>query len=257
MATDFELRHQTLLHFLLVSLAFLSYLLVPDDIVWAFVKDSSHAHLLERSLFAVATLLIGAAAAICTWARAYPAPQRVSSSAPIAGDGPYRHLRFPSRLGNLLFAVGLGSLAPLPGFLILVAGQALLDFRLIRRAEQDLKRAAHPEQTLPRCLACSPRFAPVCPPKVMPPTGSKPFGENPPSGDSSPPCLSLRCCRSTASPKFSPSPACFFGLYSTCPCSLAPGRLNDSWRFLLLAPAASRPPRQRLRSDYIACRLHS
>jgi protein-S-isoprenylcysteine O-methyltransferase Ste14 len=145
MVTDFELHHQTLLHFLLVSLAFLTYLLVPDDIVWAFVKDSSHPHLLERSLFAVATLLIGAAAAICTWARAYPAPQRVSSSAPIACDGPYGHLRFPSHLGNLLFAAGLGSLVPLPGFLILVAGQALLDFRLIRRAEQDLKRAAHPQ----------------------------------------------------------------------------------------------------------------
>ena len=50
MATDFELRHETLLHLLLVLLAFLSYLLVLDDFVWAFVKDWSHPHLLERGL---------------------------------------------------------------------------------------------------------------------------------------------------------------------------------------------------------------
>jgi protein-S-isoprenylcysteine O-methyltransferase Ste14 len=164
-ATDFELRHQTLLHFLLVSLAFLTYLLVPDDIVWAFVKDSSHPHLLERTLFAIATLFIGTAAAICTWARAYPASQSVSSSVPTARDGPYRHLRYPSQLGNLLFAAGLGSLAPLPGFLILVAGQALLDFRLIRRADQDLKRAAYLQPSAPPMPRLLPSFRPCLPAK--------------------------------------------------------------------------------------------
>jgi protein-S-isoprenylcysteine O-methyltransferase Ste14 len=164
-ATDFELRHQTLLHFLLVSLAFLTYLFAPDDIVWAFVKGSSHPHLLERSLFAVASLLIGAAATICTWARAYPAPQTINSSAPIACDGPYRYLRYPNHLGNLLFAVGLGSLAPLPGFVILVAGQALLDFRLIRRAQEDLQRAADSPQTLSRVPRLLPSFRPCLPTK--------------------------------------------------------------------------------------------
>jgi protein-S-isoprenylcysteine O-methyltransferase Ste14 len=174
-ATDFEVRHQTLLHFLLVSLAFLTYLLVPDDVVWAFVKDSAHPHLLERSLFAVATLLIGAAAAICTWSRAYPAPQTINSSASFASDGPYRYLRYPSHLGSLLFSVGLGSLAPLPGFLILVAGQALLDFRLIRRAEQHLKRAAHPQQTLPRLPRLLPSFRPCVPAKNDTPNWKQAF----------------------------------------------------------------------------------
>ena len=50
-ATDFEVRHQTLLHLLLVSLAFLTYLLVPDDIVWAFVKDTVHPHLFRDLSF--------------------------------------------------------------------------------------------------------------------------------------------------------------------------------------------------------------
>jgi hypothetical protein len=65
-ATGFEVRHQTLLHLLIVSLAFLTYLFTPDDVVWAFVKHSTHTRLLERSLFAVATLLIGTGAGICT-----------------------------------------------------------------------------------------------------------------------------------------------------------------------------------------------
>ena len=165
-ATAFEVRHQTLLHLLLVSLAFLTYLLVPDDMVWAFVKDTAHPHLFERSLFAVATLLIGAAAAICTWARAYPAPQTNSSSAPVVClRGPYRQLRYPSHLGNLLFALGLGSLAPLPGFLLLVAGQAFLDFRLIRRAEEDLHRTVDSQQILSRVPRLLPSFRPCLPAK--------------------------------------------------------------------------------------------
>jgi hypothetical protein len=37
-ATDFEYRHQTLLHLLLVGLAVSAYFLNPDDIVWALVR---------------------------------------------------------------------------------------------------------------------------------------------------------------------------------------------------------------------------
>jgi protein-S-isoprenylcysteine O-methyltransferase Ste14 len=134
-ATEFEVRHQTLLHFLLVTAAFLSYLLQPDDMVWAFVKDSVQNRLLERSLFAVAALLMGVGAGICTWARVYSETDLSGISARSRIAGPYRYVRYPQQLGNFLFAVGLGSLAPLGGFLILVAGQALLIFRLIRRAE--------------------------------------------------------------------------------------------------------------------------
>jgi protein-S-isoprenylcysteine O-methyltransferase Ste14 len=171
MATDSEFRHQTLLHLLLVSLAFLSYLLVPDDIVWAFVRDSAHPHLLERFLFAIAALFIGAAAAICTWARAYPPPQTNSPSA----DGPYRYLRYPNHLGNLFFAVGLGSLAPLPGFILLVGGQALLDFRSISRAEHDLRRAVDSQQMHPSVPRLLPSFRPCLPAKGDAPNWKQAF----------------------------------------------------------------------------------
>jgi hypothetical protein len=63
-ATEFEARHQALLYFLLITAAFLTYLLRPDDVVWAWVKESAQNRLFERSLFALATIFIGAGAAL-------------------------------------------------------------------------------------------------------------------------------------------------------------------------------------------------
>jgi len=173
-ATDFEVRHRTLLHMVIVGLAFLTYVVAPDDIVWLSVKDTPHYHLLERSLFALATLLIGVAAGICTWARAYPESDFSGPSAAIACDGPYRYVRHPRYLGTLLYAVGLGSLAPLPGFVVLVAGDALLVFRLIRRwdALEDAASSAADQPRAPRLL---PSLQPFCPAKGLAPDWKKAF----------------------------------------------------------------------------------
>ena len=70
-ATDFEVRHQTLIHLLIVGVAFLTYLIDRDDIVWALVQGQTHPRLFERLLFALATLLIGVSTALRTWAGAY------------------------------------------------------------------------------------------------------------------------------------------------------------------------------------------
>jgi hypothetical protein len=122
-ASNFEYRHQTLTHQFIVLAAFLTYLIDPDDIVWRLVRDTSTPHLWERVLFILATILIAAGAALSTWAHTV----RVVSV----------RLRIrPCYLGELVYAVGLGSLLPLPGFVILVAGESLRIFRLIRR-EQD------------------------------------------------------------------------------------------------------------------------
>jgi protein-S-isoprenylcysteine O-methyltransferase Ste14 len=175
-ATDFELRHQTLLHMLVVGLAFATYAIVPDDIVWLIVRDSPHNRFLERSFFAFAALLIGAAAAICTWARAYSEPAFADASASVACDGPYRYLRYPMYLGTLLYTVGLGSLAPIPGFIILVAGDALLVSRLIRRTDQ-LERTATALQVRPRLPRLLPSFRPCFPAKGRSPNWRKAFGQ--------------------------------------------------------------------------------
>lgn len=131
-ATDFEYRHQTVLHLSLVAAAFLTYLFDPDDIVWAFVRHQSQPRLFERALFAAATLLIGAGATLRTWAQAHSA-QSIPGVMPISCEGPYRYLRYPALGGSLLFTIGLAFLAPFWGFVLLVAGEAILVLRLIQR----------------------------------------------------------------------------------------------------------------------------
>lgn len=137
-ANNFEYGHQKLVHLLIVAVAFLTYLVDRDDIVWRFVKDSTAPRTLERSLFLIATLAIAVGAGICTWARALP-ERNISP-----GLGQNRDLRHPRYLGELSFAIGLASLAPLWGFVILVAGEALRLFRLMRR-EDDQKPASSPQ----------------------------------------------------------------------------------------------------------------
>ena len=168
-ATGFEVRHQTLLHMLVVGFAFATYAIAPDDIVWRIVKHSPHQRFLERSFFVVAALLVGAAAAICTWARAYPEPELDGPAPPVSCDGPYRYLRYPRHLGTLLYAVGLGSLAPVPGFIILVAGDALLVYRLIGRTDE-LEKEVRPG--LPRLL---PSLRPGLPAKGLLPNSKRAF----------------------------------------------------------------------------------
>jgi hypothetical protein len=126
-ATDFEYRHQTLIHQFIVAAAFLAYFVDREDIVWRFVKASSAPRGFERFSFIVATAFIVVGAAICTCARVY----RRSESA--IGMESYRHLHRSRSFGDLLYAIGLASLAPLWGFIILVAGQTLRVFRLTQR----------------------------------------------------------------------------------------------------------------------------
>lgn len=128
-ATDFEFRHQRLIHQFIVAAAFLTYLFRRDDIVWQYVKNTTAPHELERALFLIATLWIAAGAAIATLARAFGNPPRT------ADDEPYRYLRESRYLGDLIYSVGLASLAPLSGFLILVIGEALRIFRLMQRED--------------------------------------------------------------------------------------------------------------------------
>ena len=134
-AIGFERRHPMLLHQLIVGAGFLTYLFTRDDVVWRFVKDTSAPHALERLAFVVATLLIAVAAGMCTWAQANAAPNRAPGSVATS------HFHSQRYLGELLYAIGLGSLAPLSGFIILVGGEALRIFRL-SRAEGSVDRLA-------------------------------------------------------------------------------------------------------------------
>jgi hypothetical protein len=128
-ATAFEYRRQTLVHQFIVAAAFLTYFVDREDIVWRFVKDSAAPRGFERFFFILATLFILVGAAICTWARAYRRPESTT------GMESYRHLHQSRYFGDFLYAIGLASLAPLLGFIILVAGEALRAFRLTQYEE--------------------------------------------------------------------------------------------------------------------------
>jgi hypothetical protein len=122
-ATGFEYRHQTLMHQLLVLAGVLTYLIDPEDIVWRLVRDTLAPRLWERTLFIVATILIAIGAVICTQARAFHRSHY---------------------LGELLYTVGLASLLPIPGFIILVAGESIRLFRLKRHGDDQLLPASTP-----------------------------------------------------------------------------------------------------------------
>jgi hypothetical protein len=113
-ATDFEYRHQTLLHLLVVGLAVSTYFFTRDDIVWALVRKHSNSALLEQLVFAVGTLMLLSCAVLETWARAYSEPVVLL-------------------LSRVLFALVVGLLVPLLGTIVIIGGEALLVFRLYVR----------------------------------------------------------------------------------------------------------------------------
>lgn len=120
-ATEFEYRHQTLLSQLLIGAGLLTYLFDPTDVVWRFIEQYPNRRQHEHACFLLATLLIGAAAVICTG-------EHTRSR---TGDDP--RTRIPYRAGEMLYAIGLGTLMPLAGFLLVVAGQTVRVARLAHR----------------------------------------------------------------------------------------------------------------------------
>jgi hypothetical protein len=137
-ATEFEERHPMLLHQMIIAAAFLIYLVGRDDVVWRFIKNNPRSRVLERALFVIATLLVGVAAIICTWARANSAGLVSTRREELSHSTDGRNWQY---LGDLLYAIGLASLVPLAGFVILIVGEAVRIFRL-RGRRNDLSTAA-------------------------------------------------------------------------------------------------------------------
>jgi hypothetical protein len=133
-ATDFEYRHQTLLHLLVVGLAFLAYAFQRDDIVWALVKHHTiYRTLLERIVFGIGALAVLGSAALETWAQACRFSAADEQRASSARDQTYRRFEHLIYVGRLLFAAGIGLLAPISGTVILLVGEVSLVARLLVR----------------------------------------------------------------------------------------------------------------------------
>jgi len=89
----------------------------------------------------------------------------------LLADGPYRYVRYPLYLGNILMAVGIGFMASRIGFVILSVGMTVSVIRLLLREEFELLR----DQGEPyrRYCAAVPRLVPMLTPRV-PPAGNEP-----------------------------------------------------------------------------------
>jgi protein-S-isoprenylcysteine O-methyltransferase Ste14 len=145
-ASEFEFRHRTLINLFQIWLAFQLYLVDRSNVVWWLCPwDTPKGALLARLAFLFATMLVGFAALIRTWAAAYLGSNVVHDPAlhteSLVVDGPYRYVRNPLYLGSFLLSAGVGFLASRTGFLLLVVGGAVRVVRLIGREEKDLEQA--------------------------------------------------------------------------------------------------------------------
>ena len=138
-ATEFEVRHQTLLRHLLVGAALATYLADPDDVVWRFIKSSPERRPLEHLIFLLAALFVGAGAWLCTRYGAFSGDQRSFATEP----GAQFRFQRSKHAGELLYAIGLATLFPLAGAVVLAAGES---FRALRLSFREL---VEPKSTEP------------------------------------------------------------------------------------------------------------
>jgi protein-S-isoprenylcysteine O-methyltransferase Ste14 len=98
-----------------------------------------------RAIFAAGALVAALGAATRTWASAYLAADVVYAeklqTASLVADGPYRFVRNPLYLGNVLLAIGMGTMASRFGFALMNVSMLLFSYRLILREEGELAEA--------------------------------------------------------------------------------------------------------------------
>jgi protein-S-isoprenylcysteine O-methyltransferase Ste14 len=119
-------------------------------------------------IFAIAALFCVAAALLRTWGTAYLNPEVMVDmhlhTSRLVADGPYRYVRNPLYLGNILLGIGFGLMASRIGFVILVAAMIFFDYRLILREEAGIM-ATQGDSYRAYCAAV-PRLLPAMRPKL-------------------------------------------------------------------------------------------
>ena len=175
-ATPFEFRHRWWVIFSIFVLAFSAYAVDPVNcgaaIAEWLARERGMAATRDsyRVVFAFGAFLVGVASFFRTWGTAYLRADvmrdtRVHTERLLA-DGPYRHVRNPLYLGNILLAMGVGLMASRIGFVILSIGMTVFVVRLILREEADLLRDQG--ETYRRYRDAVPRLLPALLPLVRP-----------------------------------------------------------------------------------------
>jgi protein-S-isoprenylcysteine O-methyltransferase Ste14 len=183
-ATEFEFRMRFWFIFGIFWLGFLLYFVDHVNASVALSRLILDGHPDEHSarfahyvigFFALGTLGVALGALIRSWAESYLHSSIVHDAAlhgeQLVADGPYRRVRNPLYLGNLLLAVGIGLLASRSGFLVISIGMWLFVYRLILREETTLLQSQG--ESYRRYFAAVPRMLPSLAPRV-PSSGAKP-----------------------------------------------------------------------------------
>ncbi len=130
--------------------------------------DRGRGNIMLRLIFGAGALLIFFAAAVRTCATAYLRTEIVHDarqhSETVIADGPYRYVRNPLYLANVLLAAGLGAMASRLGWLFMVLAMWLFMYRLILREEDGLLRSQG--DSYRKYFRAVPRFWPSLRPRV-------------------------------------------------------------------------------------------
>lgn len=183
-ATEFEFRNRFWLISAIFCVAFNCYFLDHVNMSQAAARlilshgtkaDSPLIDRYVRIILGAGALLVTLGALIRSWAEAYLHSSVVHDAAlhsdRIVADGPYRYLRNPLYVGNILLAVGMGLMASRIGFVVLAGGMSLFVYRLILREEAALLQSQG--ESYRRYFNAVPRMIPSLRPRV-PAGGSKP-----------------------------------------------------------------------------------
>ena len=184
-ATEFEFRYRWWVIFTIFFAAFAAYSLDPVTSGAALAEWVARARGMAatrdsyRVVFAFGAFLVALASFLRTWGTAYlhadvMRDSRVHTERLLA-DGPYRHVRNPLYLGNILLATGVGLMASRTGFVILAGGMTVFVIRLILREEADLLRDQG--ESYRRYFEAVPRLLPSVLPRVAPAGNTPQWGQ--------------------------------------------------------------------------------
>jgi protein-S-isoprenylcysteine O-methyltransferase Ste14 len=171
--TTWEFENRALILGVLFSVAFMWSAVDPRNVTVALAHALSDQLRIDddrlvRTLFALGAVLVSTAALIRTWASAYLRSDVVYASAlktaSLVGDGPFRRTRNPLYLGNIMMAVGMGTMASRIGFVVLAGGMVVFSYRLIWREETELLRSQGARYAA--YLARVPRLVPALRPRL-------------------------------------------------------------------------------------------
>jgi protein-S-isoprenylcysteine O-methyltransferase Ste14 len=179
--TPFEFHHRFWIFMGIFSLAFTCY--AVDHVNCAAFLAEKLAHrdprlsvdAWARIMLFVSAALVFLGATIRAWGTSYLKTEvmhdkRVRSERLLA-DGPFRYVRNPLYLGNVIAGAGIGLLASRTGFLVLVFGLLVFCFRLISHEEAELN--ATQGESYRAYRKAVPRFVPSLWPRV-PSAGNPP-----------------------------------------------------------------------------------